>query len=72
MYIAVALIAGLIAVLAVAFYYNSQLNSTVNKNNVSEPVATLFVTTVVTVTENASITTCPNNQTMLTNETGPC
>ncbi len=71
MYIAIALIAGIIAVLAVAFYYETQLdNGQVNANAI--PVATVFVTAVVTVTAIASTSTCPNNQTMLSNQTGPC
>jgi len=71
MYIAIALIAGIIAVLAVTFYYDIQING--NQKNVGPiPVATVFVTTVVTVKQHASTTTCSNNETMLSNQTGPC
>jgi hypothetical protein len=71
MYIAIALIAGLIAVLAVAFYYEIQLNNG-QEDAGTIPVETVFVTAVVTVTVNPSTTTCGNNQTMLSNQTGPC
>jgi len=71
MYIAIALIAGIIAVLAVTFYYEAQLNNG-QTNAEAIPVATVFVTAVVTVTEHASTTTCSNNETMLSNQTGPC
>jgi hypothetical protein len=71
MYIAIALIAGIIAVLAVTFYYEIQLDNG-QRNADAIPVATVFVTAVVTVTEHASTDTCLNNQTMLSNQTGPC
>ena len=71
MYIAIALISGIIVVLAVTFYYEIQLDN--GQRNVNAlPIATVFVTAVVTVTEHASTFSCSGNQTMLSNQTGPC
>jgi len=70
-YIAIALIAGIIVVLAAAFYYDFQISNG-HQNDNAIPVATVFVTTVVTVTEQASAITCSNNQTILSNQTNSC
>jgi len=71
MYLAVALIVGIIAVLAVSFYYEiQQSNGQTNPDSI--PVATVIVTAVVTVTVPPSTTTCSNNQTNLSNQTVTC
>jgi hypothetical protein len=67
-FIAIALIAGIIAVLAVSFYYEFQ-SGTSDKAVV--PVVTVTATKVVVVVVGNS-TTCTANQSSTGNSTSPC
>ncbi len=71
-YIALALIAGIIAVLAVSFYYEIQLSAgSSSKATGNIPVVTVTATVVVIVPP-ANTTTCTNNETSSVNTTLPC
>jgi len=71
-YIAVALIAGIIAVLAVSFYYDIQINSnSPSRDKVAVAVVTVTATKIVYV-KASSTTVCSTNQTSALNSTVTC
>lgn len=70
-YLAIALIAGIVAILAVSFYYEIQVTKSNPGGKVVVPVVTVTATKVVVVTVGPS-TTCSTNQTTSTNSSSPC
>jgi hypothetical protein len=59
-YIALALIVGIIAILAFTFYYEIQLSNNAANDKVSIPVVTVTATKIVYVNASSPATTCSN------------
>jgi len=70
-YITIALVVGIIAVLAVSFYYEFQLSHGEPNDKMVVPVVTVTATKIVIVTQSV-VNTCSSNQTSGGNQTSTC